>query len=96
MPEETVVLSVRVPVRLAERLEKLAGAVDRTKSHLAVKAIEDYVADEEEFLLHLAEAEADAAKGRVVDHQDVSVWLRELAAGSRRPPPQSKTARRRR
>jgi len=40
-------LSVRMPEGLAERLEKLAKATDRSKSYLATTAIEEFVAIQE-------------------------------------------------
>jgi len=85
---DSVMLSVRLPADLASRLETLAGVKDRTKSYLAARAIEDYVAAEEEFFARIAEGEADADAGRLVDHEEVSRWLRDLARGKRRVPPQ--------
>jgi predicted transcriptional regulator len=88
-------LSVRLPADLAGRLATLASAVDRTKSHLALRAIEEYVTTEEEFLLALAEGEADAAAGRMVDHKRVQRWLGDMIQGKVRPAPQSKKRLRR-
>lgn len=82
--------SVRMPVELAGRLKALADAADRPKSYLALRAIEDYVKAEEEFLTALAEGEADADAGRMVDHQRVARWLGDLAKGKQAPPPQSR------
>ncbi len=87
-------LSVRLPADLAGRLEALAGKRDRTKSYLAARAIEDYIAAEEEFFAVIAHGESDADAGRLVDHEEVSRWLSDVARGKRCPPPQSRRTRR--
>ena len=43
--------------------------------------------DEEAEIRADAEAEEAIAAGRVVRHADARAWLRDLAAGIRRPPP---------
>jgi predicted transcriptional regulator len=87
---DSVMLSVRLPADLAGRLEALAGKKDRTKSYLVARALEDYIAAEEEFFAVIAQGESDADAGRLVDHEEVSRWLRDIACGKRRPPPQSR------
>ena len=43
MSASSSLISVRVPTAVANRLEHLAKAVDRSKSYLAAEAIEDYL-----------------------------------------------------
>jgi RHH-type transcriptional regulator, rel operon repressor / antitoxin RelB len=61
-------LSVRMPDRLAERLESLAKATDRSKSYLATMAIEEFVAIQEWQVQAIKEGIAEAEAGKVVAH----------------------------
>jgi predicted transcriptional regulator len=84
---DTTRLSVRVPVTLAARLDKLASASDRTRSFVAVRALESYCEDEEAVLEKIREGLADLDEGRAISHERVAPWLRDLARGRvrRRP-----------
>jgi RHH-type transcriptional regulator, rel operon repressor / antitoxin RelB len=74
MPK-TALMSVRMPGRLAERLENLAKATDRSKSYLAALAIEEFVAVQEWQVQAIQEGMAEAEGGKVVDHDKA---LKEL------------------
>ncbi len=43
MPEETTTMTVRLPLKLRKRLDRLADATERTKSWLAADAIRSYL-----------------------------------------------------
>ncbi len=43
MSTSSTLISVRVPVSIANRLENLAKAANRSKSYLAAEAIEEYL-----------------------------------------------------
>jgi predicted transcriptional regulator len=58
-----------MPENLAERLESLAKATDRSKSYLATMAIEEFVAVQEWQVQAIKEGIADAEAGEVVTHQ---------------------------
>lgn len=65
-PEKVITMSaftVRVPDKTAERLDQLAEKQDRSRSYMAAKAIEDFVAREE---WQLAEIEAGLAEAEAV------------------------------
>jgi predicted transcriptional regulator len=70
-------LSVRMPDRLAERLESLAKATDRSKSYLATMAIEEFVAIQEWQVQAIKEGIAEAEAGKVVAHQKAIKELRK-------------------
>jgi len=53
--------TVRVPDEIAERLDRLADKHDRSRSYMAARAIEDFVAREE---WQLAEIEAGLVEAR--------------------------------
>ena len=66
----TTTMTVRLPVEVAARLEGLARSTDRTKSFLAGKAIEEYLAAQE-WQVHAIEGalqDANAHEARFVDH----------------------------
>lgn len=62
------ILSLRMPEGLAERLENLAKATDRSKSYLATIAIEEFVAIQEWQVQAIKEGIAEAKTGKVVSH----------------------------
>ncbi|HUJ68931.1 MAG TPA: CopG family ribbon-helix-helix protein [Syntrophorhabdales bacterium] len=68
-------ISVRVPEELAERLDNLSKATDRSRSYLAALAIEEFVAIQEWQVEAIKQGMADAEEGRVVPHQEA---LKEL------------------
>ena len=59
MPKTTT-LTVRLPVEIKGRLEKLATATDRTKAYLASRAIEAYL-DAQEWQVRAIEEAVEAA-----------------------------------
>jgi predicted transcriptional regulator len=81
MADNTTRLSVRVPAELAERLDRVAKASERTRSFVAVRALETYCENEEEILEKIREGLADLDEGRKVSHARVAPWLRDLAQG---------------
>ncbi len=89
MADNSTRLSVRVPTELAERLDRVAKASERTRSFVAVRALESYCEDEEGILEKIRQGLADVDEGQVVSHARVAPWLRGLAQGRvrRRPRP---------
>ncbi|HKB70330.1 MAG TPA: ribbon-helix-helix protein, CopG family [Thermoanaerobaculia bacterium] len=49
----SIPFSVRLPEEDAKALEKLAAATDRSKSYLVQKAVENYLAEHEDYRLAL-------------------------------------------
>lgn len=78
--------TVRVPDDTAERLDQLAQKQDRSRSYLAAKAIEDYVAREEwqlaEIEAGLAEAESEKFAGADEVARVIARHVRPSASGS--------------
>ncbi len=70
-------LSIRVPEELSERLEALAKATDRSKSFLAVQAIEEFVTVQEWQVAAITEGIADADAGKTVSHEKAVKELRK-------------------
>lgn len=74
--KKNALLSVRLPADLADRLESLAEATDRSKSYLAARAVEEYLAVNEWQVKAVREGVDAADKGDVIPHKDA---LKELA-----------------
>lgn len=64
--------TVRVPDDTAERLDQLAQKQDRSRSYLAAKAIEDYVAREEWQLAEIEAGLAEAESGKFASADEVA------------------------
>lgn len=79
---QTTTMTVRLPAEVAIRLEGIARATDRTKSFLAGRAIEEFVAAQEWQVQAIEEAvrEADAPGARFLDHDEVVARIREVSA----------------
>jgi predicted transcriptional regulator len=81
MSEFTV--STRISQELAERLEKLASALGRTKSWLLRNALQAYVASEQQLIDGVQEGVDAYRVGEVVDHADiVADWRRHKEPSS--------------
>ena len=76
MKKESMI-SIRMPGDLAERLNDLAKATDRSRSYLATLAIEEFVATQEWQVRAIREGMEDAQAGRVVDHSDAVKELKK-------------------
>ena len=63
------ITSVRIPADLTRKLNKLAKTLDRPKSYLLRKALEEYVEEQKDYLM---------AMNRVNDKQDRIIPEKEL------------------
>ncbi len=86
----TTTLTIRVPVAVKQRLDKLAKTIHRTRSWLAADAVENYVADQERYAALLDQAEREIEAGRSVPHDQVARWLLSWGSGRELPPPECK------
>ncbi|MBW7850840.1 MAG: ribbon-helix-helix protein, CopG family [Rhodospirillales bacterium] len=83
----TVPVTVRIPVEVNERLERLAEATSRSKSWLAAEAIGAFVRSEGQFLDAVEEGRQAAREGRTVAHEEVRKWLDSWGGDHELPPP---------
>lgn len=79
----TEIVTIRLSKELKAQLERLATATDRTRSHHAIAAIEEYVTRESWQIEAIEEGIAAADRGELVAHEDVGKWIASL--GSKRP-----------
>ncbi|MCX7124754.1 MAG: CopG family ribbon-helix-helix protein, partial [Gammaproteobacteria bacterium] len=77
--QHTTLVTVRVKPDIAERLEKLAELMDRSKSYLAAEAIEEYLDVQEWRVKAIKEGIAEADRGELIDSEEVKKqWRKRL------------------
>ncbi len=84
---ETRVLTAHVPAPLAEKIDRLADRLERSRGWIMKQALSAWVAQEEERDRLTHEALADVDAGRVIDHQAVQAWADSLSANEPLPVP---------
>lgn len=85
---DTTLISIRVPVKTAERLEALAEALKRSKSFLGAEAIEEYLTVQEWQIQAIQRGVKSADKDRLVDHNDVAAWVNSWGQPKEKRQPQ--------
>jgi predicted transcriptional regulator len=68
-------ITARVDEATADKLDQLAGELDRSRSWLIAKAVQEYVEREIEFREMIRVAEEDFAAGRVHTQEEMEAWL---------------------
>lgn len=71
MATASALISVRVSTEIAERLEKLAKTIDRSKSYVAAEAIEEYLDIHEWQVQAIQEGLEEIEQGATVAFADV-------------------------
>ena len=71
-------MTIRVPLELKEKLERLAQGTRRSRSFLAAEAVTAYVERELEIIDGIQRGLADVAAGRVVPHDEVTAKARQI------------------
>ncbi|MER8500223.1 CopG family ribbon-helix-helix protein [Mesorhizobium sp. M0136] len=75
--------TVRVRDETADRLDRLAEKLDRSRSYVAAKAIEDFVAREEWQLAEIEAGLAEASQGDFAGASDVEAVVRKYVKSTR-------------
>ena len=68
---DSTTITVRVPVELRDKLDRLAQATERSRSYLAAEALQLYVESELEIVEGILEGIADFEAGRFFTHEQV-------------------------
>jgi len=84
---DTTTFTIRVPIDVKRRLEKLAKATHRTRSWLAANAVASYVEQQQWQLAEIETGIQDANAGRVIAHEDVKGWLSSWGTDNEQAPP---------
>ena len=77
---ETTTITVRVPIEIKEKLDRLGDITKRSRSFLASEALEIYTRNELEIVESIVEGLADFEAGRYFTHEEVVAESDELFA----------------
>jgi predicted transcriptional regulator len=83
----TKVLTTQVPLPLAEKVERVAERMERSRAWIIKQALSAWLEQEEERERLTQEALADVDVGHVIAHQDVQVWADSLSTDKIMPVP---------
>jgi len=75
-------IALRVPVDLLSDIEKIAGAADRTRSWVMVRAMKLYLAGEGAQILKVAEGLQQLDNGESEDMDDVIADIEQIVRGN--------------
>jgi predicted transcriptional regulator len=84
---DTKVLTAHVPLTLADKVDRLAVRLDRSRGWIVKQALAAWIDQEEERSRLTREALADVDAGRVIDHQAVQAWADSLGTDEPLPLP---------
>ena len=85
---ETRVLTVHVPVPLAETVDDLARRMERSRGWILKQALAAWIAQEEEKDRLTREALEDVDAGYVVEHRVVQEWVERIGTDQPLPMPE--------
>lgn len=80
---ETKVLTARVPLPLAKKVDELTGGLDRSRGWIIKQALSAWIDQQEERHQLTLEALSDVDARNVVDHLSVRTWAASL--GTEKP-----------
>ena len=84
---DTKVLTAHVPLPLAEKVDLIAGRLERSRGWVVKQALAAWVEQEEKRHMMTVEAFADVDNGQVIDHAAVKVWADSLDTNQPLPVP---------
>lgn len=84
---EMRVLTAQVPGPLADKLDRLADRLERSRGWIVEEALSTWIAQQEERDRLTYEALYDVDAGRVIDHQAVLAWADSLNTDQPMPAP---------
>ncbi len=68
-------LSIRLKAATKKRLANLAKTSGRSSNFLIADAVESYVADQEQMLAEIRQADRQVKSGHYIRHEDMKAWL---------------------
>lgn len=75
---ETTTITVRIPMEVQSKLDRLAGLTKRSRSYLAAEALEIYTRFELEIVEGILEGLEDVKAGRVIPHEQVMAEVQAI------------------
>lgn len=79
---KTKVLTAHVPLQMAEKIDRMAARLERSRGWVMKQALSAWIEQEEERSRLTREALVDVDTGRVIDHQAVQAWADSLDTDS--------------
>lgn len=84
---QSVSLSFRVPKDKAEQLERLAAAMDRPRSWLLERALDEYLELQSWQVAEIRKGMEEIRQGKGIPHEDVVAWLETWGTDEETEPP---------
>ncbi len=84
---DTRVVTAHVPISLAEKVDRMAARLERSRGWIIKQALSAWIEQEEERTRLTREALADVDAGHVIDHQAVQAWADSLGGDEPLPLP---------
>ena len=84
---DTRVVTANVPISLAEKVDRMAARLERSRGWIIKQALSAWIEQEEERTRLTREALADVDAGHVIDHQAVQAWADSLGGDEPLPLP---------
>lgn len=84
---ETKALTAHLPLPLAEKVDRMAARLERSRGWIVKQALSAWLDQEEERNRLTREALADVDSGQVIDHQTVQAWADSLGTDETQPIP---------
>ena len=83
----TRVLTAHIPEELAEKVDRYAESMERSRAWIVKQALANWVDWEEEKHRRTLQGLADIDAGRVVSHEKMEAWANSLGTDDPAPPP---------
>lgn len=83
----TRVLTAHIPEELAEKVDRYAKGMERSRAWIVKQALSNWVYREEEKTRLSLEALARADEIGTIPHEEMVAWAKSLSTDSRLPPP---------
>ena len=84
---DTRVVTAHVPISLAEKVDRMAARLERSRGWIIKQALSAWIEQEEERTRLTREARADVDAGHVIDHHAVQAWADSLGGDEPLPLP---------
>ena len=84
---DTRVVTAHVPISLAEKVDRMAARLERSRGWIIKQALSAWIEQEEERTRLTRDALADVDAGHVIDHQAVQAWADSLGGDEPLPLP---------
>jgi len=83
----TKVITAHIPLPLAEKVDKIATQLERSRGWIMKQALSDWINQEETRNRLTQEALSDVDAGQLIDHQAVQTWAESLSTDTPLSPP---------